>query len=144
MATTALPIVDYLIFDESKPYLRAQACRSCGAEFLTRHNSCSRCGNRTFREVRLPRTGVLESFTIIHRAPPGIPTPYVSAVARFGESVYVKARLVDVDPSPERVHVQMKVSLTTFSAATDSQGTEAIAFAFKPSADETDEMEQAP
>jgi hypothetical protein len=44
----------------------------------------------------------------------------------------VKANLINVDPDPARVRVGMPVRLTTYTAGTDDNGTEAVAFAYEP------------
>ena len=77
----------------------------------------------------------MRSFTIVHRAAPNVPTPYVSALIDIdaGGGV-VKANIINTDPTPERITLGMPVRLATFVADTDSQGTEAIAFGFEPAA----------
>jgi hypothetical protein len=44
----------------------------------------------------------------------------------------VRANLINVDPTPEKVHLGMKVRLATFSLGDDDNGTEAIGFGFEP------------
>ena len=77
--------------------------------------------------------GELRAFTIVHRAAPGVPTPYVSAVVDLEGGGVVKANLVNVDPDPDNIKLGMPVRLTTFVAGTDDDGTEAIAFGFERS-----------
>jgi len=72
------------------------------------------------------------SFTIVHRAGKGIATPFVSALVDLADGTTVKANIVGCDPSPEAVHLNMPVRLTTFPAGTDESGTVAIAFGFEP------------
>ena len=62
---------------------------------------------------------------------PGVPTPNVDATTD-AEGTGVQANLVDVEPTPEHVHVGQQVRLTTFSLGPDSHGTEAIGFGFTP------------
>jgi uncharacterized OB-fold protein len=77
-------------------------------------------------------TGTVRTFTIVHRAAPGVPTPYVSIVVDLDGGGVVKANLLNVDPSPDAVRVGMKVRLTTYVAGVDDEGTEAVAFAYEP------------
>ena len=132
-ASTAAPmsVVDYLVLGDS-PHLEANACRSCGALFFDRRNACARCGGRHFESRALATTGVLRSFTIIHRAAPNVPVPYVSTVVELDGGGVVKANLLDAGPDPEKIELGMKVRLTTFVCGTDDEGTEAVAFAFTP------------
>ena len=46
-------------------------------------------------------TGVVRTFTIVHRAAPGVPTPYVSVVVDLDGGGVVKANLLNVEPTPE-------------------------------------------
>ena len=86
-------------------------------------------------KVPLSTTGKVRSFTIVHRASRGIPTPYVSALIDIDDDGgTVKTNIVNTEPTPEKVTLGMKVRLATFVADTDSQGTEAVAFGFEPAA----------
>ena len=88
-------MVDYLVLDEV-PYLQAQSCTSCGALFFDRRNACARCGEQQFNSVRLAKDGHVRAFTIVHRAAPGIPTPYVSVVVELNGIGVVKANLIGI------------------------------------------------
>jgi uncharacterized OB-fold protein len=74
----------------------------------------------------------VRSFTIVHRAAPGVPTPYVSAIVDLEGGGVVKANVVNVEPVPANVSLGMPVRLTTFVAGTDDDGTEAVAFGYEP------------
>lgn len=127
-----MPMVDYLALDGGEPHLVAKACANCGAVYLDRRNACARCGKTEFTERALAGTGRLRAFTIVHRAAPGVPTPYVSAVVDIDGGGVVKANLVDVEASPERITLGMPVRMTTYVAGTDDEGTEAVAFGYAP------------
>lgn len=127
-----IPIVDYLVLDDGAPHLRAQVCTGCGASYFDRRNACAKCGQRTFDYQTLPNEGTVRSFTIVHRASPGVPTPYVSAIVDLEGGGVVKANVVNVEPEPESVSFGMPVRLTTFAAGTDDDGTEAVAFGYEP------------
>lgn len=126
-----IPVVDYLVLDD-EPHLVANACRACGALFFDRRNACARCGKRDFAPKPLARTGVLRSFTIIQRAAPGVPVPYVSSVVELDGGGVVKANLVDAGTDAEKIGLGTKVKLTTFVCGRDEEGTEAVAFGFVP------------
>jgi uncharacterized protein len=128
---TQLPYVSYLELG-SDPHLVAQECLSCGALFLDRRNACASCGGLDFAARPLSGDGTLRAFTIVHRASPGVPVPYVSAIVDLDGGGVVKANLVDVEPVPERVRLGMRVRLTTFGVGTDAEGTEAIGFGYRP------------
>jgi uncharacterized protein len=125
-------IVDYLVLDESAPYLVANRCDNCGALYFDRRNACAKCSGRSFSKQRLADDGIVRSFTIVHRAAPGVPTPYVSAIVDLAGGGVVKANLFNVEPDPEHVQFGMKVRLTTTVAGVDDDGTEAIQFGYEP------------
>jgi uncharacterized OB-fold protein len=127
-----IPIVDYLVLDDGAPHLVAQTCTDCGAQYFDRRNACAKCGKRSFEVRSLGGAGTVRSFTIVHRAAPGVPTPYVSAIVDLDGGGVVKANVVNVEPVPEKVSLGMPVRLTTFVAGTDDDGTEAVAFGYEP------------
>lgn len=127
-----VPIVDYLVIDDGEPHLVAWESVDSGALYLDRRNADAKSGGTEFRRRRLEGTGVVRSFTIVHRAVPGVPVPYVSAVVDLDGGGCVKANVVKVEPDPDHVSLGMRVKLTTFVAGTDDEGTEAVAFGFEP------------
>jgi len=126
-----IPMVDYLELGD-EPRLVAQACEACGALYFDRRNACAKCGGTAFGRKPLGTTGKVRTFTIVRRAAPGVPTPYISAVIDIDGGGVVKANLRNVDPDPDQVPRDLAVRLDTFTAATDDDGTEAIAFGFVP------------
>jgi uncharacterized OB-fold protein len=131
--TTAkrIPVVDYLAL-EGDPRLVANACTACGALYFDRRNACAKCGKREFAKKDLERTGTLRSFTIIYRAAPTVPVPYVSCVVELDGGGVVKANLLDAGTEPDKIDLGTRVRLTTFPCGRDEEGTEAVAFGFSP------------
>jgi len=127
-----IPMVDYLVLDDGAPHLVANACTQCSALYFDRRNACARCSGTTFEKRSLANDGQVRAFTIVHRASPGVPAPYVSAVIDLDGGGVVKANIVDVDASPDSVKLGMRVTMTTFVAGTDDDGTEAVAFGYAP------------
>ncbi len=131
MATARVPLVNYLCL-EPEPHLVANECTSCGARFFDRRNACARCGSTEFEPVRVAGAGELRAFTIVHRAAPGIPVPFVSAIVKTDDGTWVRSNVVNCDPTPEAVELGMRVRLTTRPIGTDDDGTEAVAFGYEP------------
>ena len=125
-----IPLVSYLVLGDD-PHLVAQECTSCGARYFDRRNACAACFGAEFRQVRIGSEGTLRTFTIVAHAAPGIPVPFVSGVVDV-DGTSVRANIVNVDPTPEKVTWGMKVRFTTFPIGTDEEGTEAIGFGFEP------------
>ena len=128
-----VPIVDYLVLGNGNPHIVANSCKACGALYFDRRNACGKCGKREFESKSLPGEGTVRSFTIVHRAAPGVPTPYVSAIVDLEGGGVVKANVINVEPEPENISFGMPVKLATFVAGTDDDGTEAVAFGYEPS-----------
>lgn len=126
-----VPLVDYLRLGD-RPYLRANECQSCGARYFDRRNACAKCGRTEFGHARVENRGVVRSFTIVHRAAPGIPVPYVSAIIETEDGTSVRSNVVNCRADPERVMLGMAVKLTTYPIGIDDEGTEAIAFGYEP------------
>jgi len=126
-----IPLVDYLVLDDGEPHLVAQECASCGARFFDRRNACAKCFAADFSTVPIATEGQVRAFTIVAFAGPGIPTPFVACVVDCG-GTQVRANLTNIDPDPGHVHSGMKVRLATYSLGHDSEGAEAIGFAFEP------------
>jgi uncharacterized OB-fold protein len=127
-----IAIVDYLVLDDDGGHLEAYEAVGSGALYFDRRNADAKGGGTEFKRKALAKTGKVRSFTIVHRAVPGVPTPYVSAIVDLDGGGVVKTNLLNVVPDPEVVQLGMPVKMTTFVAGTDDDGTEAIAFGFEP------------
>ncbi|HEX8803388.1 MAG TPA: OB-fold domain-containing protein [Acidimicrobiales bacterium] len=125
-----VPLVEYLVLGD-EPHLEAKECTACGARFFDRRVACAACGGQEFRTARVATQGEVRAFTIVSMAAPGIPVPFVAALVDC-DGTSVRGNVVDVEPTPEHVHLGMKVRLTTFPIGTDSAGTEAVGFGFAP------------
>lgn len=132
-----VPVVDYLVLDPGGPYLRAHECTSCAARFFDRRNACAACGGRTFTDVAVAGHGTLRSFSIVHRAAPGIDVPFVSAIVDC-DGTSVRANVVNCEPDPGAIRLGMPLRLVTFAVATDDEDTTAIAFGYEPVDEQAD------
>ena len=130
MTVTQIPLVDYLILGD-KPHLVANECTNCGARFFDRRNACAACFETDFKQVDIQTEGILRSFTIVTFAAPGVPVPFVAGIVDCG-GTSVRANVINVEATPEKVTLGMKVRLATYSLGTDDNGTEAIGFGFEP------------
>jgi len=130
MTKTQVPLVEYLVLSP-EPHLVVNECISCGARFFDRRNACASCFATDFRSVDISTTGEVRSFTIVTFASPGVPVPFVAAIVDCG-GTSVRTNLINVEPTPEKVHLGMKVRLATFSLGDDDHGVEAIGFGFEP------------
>ena len=130
-APEQIPIVDYLNLSDP-PFLLAHQCDSCGARFFDRRNACASCGGRSFSKAQVASQGVLEAFSIVHRAAPTIPVPYVSAIVKTDDGTSVRTNIINTPADTEHVTLGMRVALATYEAGVDDRGTKCIAFGFEP------------
>jgi uncharacterized OB-fold protein len=93
--------------------------------------ACAKCFATEFKDAEVATDGIVNAFTIVAFAAPGIPVPFVSAVVDC-DGTPVRANIINVEPSAEHVSLGMKVSLATYSLGTDDNGVEAIGFGFQP------------
>jgi len=128
--STAVPLVDYLVLGDN-PHLEANQCVDCGARFFDRRNACASCFATEFKKVDVATEGELQAYTIVSFAAPGIPVPFVAGVIDC-DGTSVRGNVINTEPDPDHVKLGMPVKMTTFTAGTDDDGTEAIAFAFEP------------
>jgi uncharacterized OB-fold protein len=130
MTMTQVPLVDYLVLDD-KPHLVANECTACGARFFDRRNACASCFATDFKKTKISTEGTVRSFTIVTFAAPGVPVPFVAAVVNC-DGTSVRANIINIEATPEKVKLNMPVRLATYSLGTDDHGNEAIGFGFEP------------
>ena len=125
-----VPIVDYLVLTDSS-YLEANECSECSARFFDRRNACAACGGTSFTRTAISNQAVLTSFSIVHRAAPSVPVPFVSAIVKTDDGTSVRSNVVGLD-DPMDAELGMKLVLTTYSCGVDDDGKECIAFGYGP------------
>ena len=131
-----LPAVEYLkLPEDGDPYLEGHKCQSCGATFLGERSVCSKCGARDqMQAVRLPNTGSLYSYCIVHRSFPGIEVPYVSAIVDLDDGTAIKGNLINIEPDPDKIEFGMPVEVVFDDALgrKDRDGNAYMAYFFQP------------
>ena len=125
-----VPIVDYLVLTDSS-YLEANECSECSARFFDRRNACAACGGTSFTRTAISNQAVLTSFSIVHRAAPSVPVPFVSAIVKTDDGTSVRSNVVGLY-DPMDAELGMKLILTTYSCGVDDDGKECIAFGYEP------------
>ena len=136
MSDKPLPAVPYIkIPDGADPYLEAQECGSCGSTFLGERDVCSKCGARDqMSAIKLPNSGKLYSFSIVHRSFPGIEVPYISAIVDLDDGTAIKGNLINVEPDPEKIEFDMPVEVIFADALgrKDKEGNSYLSYFFQP------------
>lgn len=73
------------------------------------------------------------SYTVVHRAAPGVPAPFTSAVVALDGGGVIKANVVSPDGAPlPTVECGTDVELVTYEIGIDAEGTRAVGFGFTP------------
>ena len=133
-----LPAVDFLkLPEDGEPYLEGHRCGACGATFLGERTVCSKCGARDqMSPVKLPNTGNLYSYCIVHRSYPGIEVPYISAVVDLDDGTAIKGNLINIEPDPEKIAFDLPVEVVYRDALgrKDKEGNSYLAYFFQPRA----------
>ena len=131
-----LPVVDYLkLPEDGEPYLEGHKCGNCGATFLGARRVCSKCGARDqMSTVKLPNSGKLYTYSIVHRSFPGIEVPYISAVVDLEDGTAIRGNLIGIEPDPDKIQFGMPVEVVYGDALgrKDRDGNTYIAYFFKP------------
>jgi len=131
-----LPAVDFLKIPESgDPYLEGHKCGSCGAVFLGKRETCSKCGTRgKLAPTKLSNDGHLYVYSIVCRSFPGIQVPYVSAIVDLEGGGTVKGNLIGVDPDPKKIAMGMPVRVVYKDALgrKDREGNSYLSYFFEP------------
>ncbi|WP_067682923.1 Zn-ribbon domain-containing OB-fold protein [Nocardia miyunensis] len=125
-----VPLVDYLVL-EPTPHLVANRCRNCGARFFDRRNACAKCFATEFDSADIATEGTVRTFSIVMVAAPGIDVPFVPAVVDC-DGTSVRANLVNIEPTSDRIKPGLKVRLTTFPIGADTSGAVGVGFGFEP------------
>jgi uncharacterized OB-fold protein len=125
-----IPIVGYLKLDDP-PHLEVNVCTQCGAYYFDHRDGCASCFGTTFTFKAVQTEGILETFTIVEVAAPGVPVPYVASVVNC-DGIRVRANIVNVEPKAQLIALGMSLQLTTFPIGTDGEGTIAVGFGFEP------------
>jgi uncharacterized protein len=128
--SATIPIVDYLVLGD-EPHLVTHRCTNCGASYFDHRDACAGCFSEQFETAAVPTTGTLQTYTIVAVAAPGVKVPFVAGVVDCG-GVAVRTTIVNVDPTPDQVHLGMRLRLTTFDVGADDDGTQAIGYGYEP------------
>jgi len=113
--------------------LVAKRCKKCGRIIYPPRPACPACGSRELEDIELPRTGVVETYTIIYTVMDGFrdKAPLPIAIVRLDNGAKVLAPLTDIDP--EEIRTGMRVEAVLRRIKRDGEhGLIAYGVAFRP------------
>lgn len=135
-AEAPLPVVPFLKIPEGgEPYLEGSVCLRCDTTFLGQRSVCAKCGSREeFDTKRLSNRGTLHTYSIVHRAFPGVAVPFISAVVDLEDGVSIKGNLLDVPLDPKQIPFGMPVEVVYKDALNrkDAAGRAYVSYFFQP------------
>jgi len=110
-------------------FLGAQ-CAECGRTFYPPRNTCPYCGSTKLEEVELPRTGTLESYSVVYSVPSDsrVEAPIVIGLVRLDNGVRVIGEVSDV--LPDELVTGLRVEAVLRKVAEDGD-TGVIGYAIK-------------
>jgi uncharacterized OB-fold protein len=98
--------------------LRLQGCNSCDQTYFPPRPFCPKCGSRDVKVVKASGKGRLYSYIINHLPSPGYTPPFTVAIVELEEGVRLMTNLVDIEPDPEKLELDMPLEVT-FEKLTD-------------------------
>lgn len=79
---------------KGKYTLVGNRCNSCGVVYFPARVVCQSCGRSGLEEHKLPETGKIITYTIIHVAPEGFEAPYCVGIVELGDGVTISGHVV--------------------------------------------------
>ncbi len=108
-------------------------CKSCGRRHYPPRPRCPYCGSDRLELVELPRTGVLESYTVVYQVGEGArqESPLIIGLVRLDDGTRVVAQLTDVEPDKLKTGMRVEAVFRRISAD-GSYGVIAYGTKFRP------------
>ena len=116
--------------DAQRPRLMGGLCAQCGAKVFPKPKICSACWSTDQQDLALAARGRLYSFSIVHAARKGWPSPYAIAYVDLEDGVRICAPLdADLSQPPQ---LDIAVELVVGRLRTDGDGTAVLSHRVKP------------
>jgi len=113
--------------------LVGRECKKCGRRHYPPRPACPHCGSRELVGVELPRTGTVETYTVIYTVMDGFRdrAPLVIALVKLDDGTRVLAPITDAEPG--KVKTGMRVEAVLRRIRRDGEhGVIAYGTAFRP------------
>jgi uncharacterized OB-fold protein len=130
---------DVFTWPAEAPRLLGSRCGSCSTVVFPVQDGCPRCGRPGMERTELSTRGTLWTWTtqdFLPKSPYAGPESeadfagYLVGYVELPEGVRVVSRLVEVDRS--EVEIGMELELVLFPFTVDPDGTEVVAYGFRP------------
>ncbi|MHC4861436.1 MAG: Zn-ribbon domain-containing OB-fold protein [Planctomycetota bacterium] len=111
MSMTSVTPPRYARFIPQRYRLEAGKCKKCGNHEFPPRQVCRACGAREFETVKLPDTGELQTFTILHT--PGSPftdeKPFAIGIVELAQGARITTQIADTPF--DKIEIGMKVKI---------------------------------
>jgi uncharacterized protein len=112
--------------------LHGSKCGRCGTVAFPPHKLCPACGAESGQaQVELSPVGKLYTFSEVHVAPKGFPTPYAVGYVDLPEGVRLFGQ---IDAKAAELEVGEEVAVTLGPVRTDAGGQPVVSYKFRRSA----------
>lgn len=98
--------------------LQLQRCNACSKAYFPPRPFCPSCSSRDVSDFIASGKGTLYSYNINYLPAPGFAHPYIVAVVQLNEGPRILTNLLDCDPTPETLQLDMPLEVT-FEQITD-------------------------
>ena len=92
--------------------LRLQQCGMCEHIYFPPQPFCPRCSSGDVEVIVASGRATLYSYVISHLPTPGFASPFVLAVVELADGPRLLTNIVDVDPQPELLPLDMALEVT--------------------------------
>ena len=110
--TTEAKVADFITHLEAGRVM-ATRCRKCGGSYFPPKADCPKCLSSDVEWFEIKGNGKLVSFALVNYGPTGFEadSPYILALAEFGEGIQILARLSrDIEEKDIKVGMSLVVS----------------------------------
>jgi uncharacterized OB-fold protein len=119
----------YYDFKDGRPYLIGSKCKACGYVAFPKKMVCPAClTNGSMEDIELSRRGKIDTFSVLHVAPPGFPVPYTVGYVTLPEGPRVFSILSD---SGKAIDMGDDAELIVGKIREDELGNEVIGYRFR-------------
>lgn len=118
---------------KEKPYLIGSKCRRCGYTCFPIKQVCVRClRDDCMEEVQFGPNGFLDSFAVIHIAPPGFSAPYIQGYVKLENGPKIFTLISGCEPNDDALKLGQRMELVIEKIREDENGNNVIGWRFKP------------
>lgn len=116
-----------------KPYLIGSKCTVCGYTSFPMKEVCVKCvRDDTMEEEKFGPYAILDSYAVIHVAPPGFTAPYIQGYVILEDGPRVFTLISGCEPKDEALQLGEKMELVIEKIREDEDGNNLIGWKFRP------------